>query len=74
LACSGAAPTAPNCTSPLDPLNTWTEKAFYAGQVNWDQVIASSVAGGKMTLNSRFGMDQSYQAPIQARFGAKFMF
>jgi len=58
------------------PLGTgyYTEAAFYAGQINWDQLIAKSVADGKMTLNPQFGMANSYQAPISARFGVRFTF
>jgi len=74
VACSGAVAGSPNCTAAADPLNTFTEQAFYAGTINWDQVIAASVATNKLTTNPRFGMDQSYQAPIQARFGVKFNF
>ena len=58
---------------PLGP-GFYTEAAFYAGQLNFDQLIASAVAQGKMTLNPQFGMDSAYQAPIQARFGVKFLF
>jgi hypothetical protein len=58
------------------PLGTgyYTEAAFYAGTLNFDQLIAKSVADGKMTLNPQFGMDSLYQAPIQARFNVKLRF
>jgi hypothetical protein len=58
------------------PLGTgyYTEAAFYAGTINWDQLIAKSVADGRMTLNPQFGMVNNYQAPISARFGVKFIF
>jgi len=52
----------------------YTEAAFYAGQLNFDQLIAKAVANGLMTLNPQFGMANSYQAPIVARFGVKFLF
>ena len=58
---------------PLGP-GYYTEAAFYAGQLNFDQLIAKSVADGKMTLNPQFGMDNFYQPPIQARFNVKFRF
>jgi hypothetical protein len=58
------------------PLGTgfYTESAFYAGQLNFDDLIAKSVAAGRMTLNPQFLMDNAYQDPIQARFGIKFLF
>ena len=52
----------------------YTEAAFYAGQLNFDQLIAKAVAANLMTLNPQFGMDSAYQAPIVARFGVKFLF
>ena len=52
----------------------YTEAAFYAGQLNFDQLISSAVAAGRMSLNSRFLKDNAYQAPIIARFGVKFTF
>ena len=58
---------------PLGP-GYYTEAEFYAGQLNFDQLIAKSVADGKMTLNPQFGMANAYQAPIVARFGVKFTF
>jgi hypothetical protein len=58
---------------PLGP-GYYTEAGFYAGQLNFDQIIASAVANGKMTLNPQFLMVNAYQAPILARFGVKFTF
>ena len=58
---------------PLGP-GYYTEAAFYAGQLNFDQLIAKSVADGKMTLNPQFGMARFYQSPIQARFAVKLRF
>ena len=58
---------------PLGP-GYYTEAQFYAGQLNFDQLIAKSVADGKMTLNPQFGMDSLYQSPIQARFNVKLRF
>jgi len=65
VARSGAIPAAPGY---------YTEAAFYAGQLNFDQLIAKSVAAGVMNLNPQFGLDSAYQAPIVARFGVKFLF
>jgi hypothetical protein len=58
---------------PLGP-GYYTEAAFYAGQLNFDQLIAKAVANGQMTLNPQFGMDSYYQAPIQARVAVKFRY
>jgi len=52
----------------------YTEAAFYAGQLNFDQLIQKSVANNLMALNPQFGMANAYQAPILARFGVKFLF
>jgi TonB dependent receptor/Carboxypeptidase regulatory-like domain len=52
----------------------YQEAAFYAGQLNFDTLIAKSVAAGLMNLNPQFGMANGYQAPILARFGVKFTF
>jgi hypothetical protein len=52
----------------------YTEAGFYAGQLNFDQLIAAAVAANRMTLNPQFLMVNSYQAPIVARFGVKFTF
>jgi hypothetical protein len=58
------------------PLATgyYEEAAFYAGKLNFDQLIAKAVANNVMTLNPQFGMDSLYQPPIQARFNVKFRF
>jgi TonB dependent receptor/Carboxypeptidase regulatory-like domain/TonB-dependent Receptor Plug Domain len=52
----------------------YTEAGFYAGQLDFDQLIAKAVADGKMTLNPQFLMANGYQAPIAARFGVRFTF
>jgi hypothetical protein len=62
---SGVIPNAPGY---------YQEAAFYAGQLDFDQLTAKAVAAGLMTLNPQFGMDSAYQAPIVARFGVKFTF
>jgi hypothetical protein len=46
----------------------FNEAAFYAGQVNFDQLISGRVA------DPRFMQPNGYQAPLQARFGVKFIF
>jgi hypothetical protein len=46
------------------------EKLFYQGQ----QTIASQIASQNIAKDPRFLMDNSYQAPILARFGVKFTF
>jgi len=58
------------------PLGTgyYTEAQFYAGQLDFNQLIDKAVASGLMSLNPQFGMDQYYQDPIVARFGVKFLF
>jgi hypothetical protein len=52
----------------------YQEAAFYAGQLNFDQLIQKAVASGAMTLNPQFLMVNSYQDPIAARIGVKFTF
>jgi hypothetical protein len=52
----------------------YQEAAFYAGQLDFDQLIAKAVANGVMSLNPQFGMANGYQDPIVARFGVKFTF
>ena len=52
----------------------YTEAAFYAGQLDFDQLIAKAVANNRMTLNPQFLMVNQYQDPIQLRFGVRFMF
>jgi hypothetical protein len=58
------------------PLGTgfYTESAFYAGQLDFDQLINAAVAAGRMTLNPQFLMANRYQDPIEARFGVRFVF
>jgi hypothetical protein len=46
------------------------EKAFYAGQ----QTIESQIAAQGVVKNPAFLMNNQFQAPIQARFGLKFIF
>ena len=62
---SGAIPLAPGY---------YTEAEFYAGQLNFDDLIAKSVANGFMLLNPQFLMANGYQAPIALRIGARFTF
>jgi Carboxypeptidase regulatory-like domain/TonB dependent receptor len=58
---------------PLAP-GYYQEAAFYAGQLNFDQLIQKSVDNGFMTLNPQFLMVNQYQDPIAARIGVKFTF
>jgi hypothetical protein len=58
---------------PLGP-GFYTEAEFYAGALDFDQLIAKSVAAGRMSLNPQFLMDNVFQAPIAARFGVRFTF
>ena len=58
---------------PLGP-GYYTEAEFYAGKLNFDQLIQKAEAAGLMAANPQFLMDSAYQAPIVARFGAKFIF
>ena len=62
---SGAIPLAPGY---------YTEAEFYAGHLNFDDLIAKSVANGFMLLNPQFLMANGYQAPIALRIGARFTF
>jgi carboxypeptidase family protein/TonB-dependent receptor-like protein len=52
----------------------YQEAAFYAGQIDFDQLIPKAIAAGFMAPNPQFGMANSYQAPIVARFGVRFTF
>ena len=52
----------------------YNEAAFYAGQLDFTQLIAQATASGALTPDPRFLMASSYQAPIAARFGIKFVF
>jgi hypothetical protein len=46
------------------------ENAFYAGQ----QTLASQITAQNVARDPRFLMDNSFQNPLQARFGVKFLF
>ena len=51
------------------------EKAFYAGQVNIQSLLdASAFPNGALRVDPRFLQNSSFQAPLQARFGVKFLF
>lgn len=52
----------------------YQEAAFYAGQLNFDDLINKAVANGFMALNPQFGMANGYQDPIVARFSVRFTF
>jgi len=52
----------------------YTEAAFYAGQLNFDQLISKAVAENRMTLNPQFGMANGFQDPIALRLGVRFTF
>ena len=57
----------------------FSETAFYAGQVNFDQLIAAgtaaaTAAGQASFVDPRFLMNNDFQAPILARIGVKFLF
>jgi len=54
--------------------NNYNEAAFYAGQLDFNQLIAASKASGAITPDPRFGLANAFEAPIQARFGVKFIF
>jgi hypothetical protein len=49
---------------------TPNEAAFYAGT----QTLASLITSQNVTQNPAFLMNNAFQAPIQARFGVKFIF
>jgi hypothetical protein len=55
---------------------TFDQGAFYAGQVNFDQLIQQAVAaqGGTSFLDPRFLQDYRYQNPLLARFTVRFTF
>ena len=57
-----------NGVTPLGP--DGTEEAFYRGQLNLADLINSQA----VERDPRFLQDSSFQAPIQARFGVKFLF
>jgi hypothetical protein len=46
------------------------ERLFYTGQ----QTLASLITSQNVVKDPRFLMDNSFQAPILARFGVKFTF
>ena len=52
----------------------YTESAFYNHQLDFHQLIAASLAAGRITADPRFNLASAYQTPIQARFGVKFTF
>jgi hypothetical protein len=52
----------------------YNEADFYAGRLNFDDLIAKSVAANLMTLNPQFLQANGYQAPIALRVGATFRF
>jgi hypothetical protein len=52
----------------------YTEAQFYAGQLDFDQLINAAVGAGRMTLNPQFLLANRYQDPIAARFGVRFVF
>jgi hypothetical protein len=57
---------------------TFDQSAFYAGQINFQQLIAAAsggVAPGSPTYQDpRFLLNNDFQTPILARFGVKFIF
>ncbi len=57
---------------------TFSEAAFYAGQISFDQLInakAAAVAPGSPSFQDpRFLQPNDFQTPILARFGVKFVF
>jgi len=57
----------------------FSESAFYAGQVDFQQLIAANTAaaaaaGSASYQDPRFLMANDFQAPLIARFGVKFLF
>ena len=52
----------------------FSEPDFYAGRVNFASVIAASQASGALVADPRFLQSNGWQAPMQARFGVKFVF
>jgi hypothetical protein len=58
---------------------TFDQAAFYAGQIDFEQLIsagtaAAQAAGRASFTDPRFLMNNDYQSPILARFGLKFLF
>jgi outer membrane receptor protein involved in Fe transport len=54
----------------VTPLVNGSEEAFYRGDVNLADLIVSQ----NVAKDPRFLMDNAFQAPLQARFGVKFIF
>jgi hypothetical protein len=52
----------------------YNEAAFYNHQLDFDALINSAIAAGRMSRDPRYLLDSAYQAPIQARFGVRFAF
>jgi Carboxypeptidase regulatory-like domain/TonB dependent receptor/TonB-dependent Receptor Plug Domain len=52
----------------------YNEADFYAGKLNFEDLIAKAVANNLMTLNPQFLKANGYQAPIALRLGATFRF
>ena len=64
-------------TIPVSTASTvglYSDAAFYAHALDFDQLIATAIARGQMTRDPRFLQANAFQAPIQARFGVKFSF
>jgi hypothetical protein len=58
---------------------TFDQAAFYAGQIDFEQLIsagtaAAQAAGRASFTDPRFDMNNDYQSPILARVGLKFLF
>jgi len=53
---------------------SFDEAAFYAGQVNIQSLINQQIASGAAVADPRFLKDNSYQTPLLARFGVRFLF
>ena len=53
-----------------DGIDIPSEAAFYSGQLDFDQLIASQ----GVVQDPRFLQDNGFQAPLQARFGVTFRF
>jgi len=53
---------------------SFSETAFYAGQINVQSIIDQLANGGGMAVDPRFMMPRDWQNPRVIRFGAKFTF
>jgi len=54
---------------------SFSETAFYAGQVNMQSLIdAVAFPNGGLRVDPRFLMPRDFQSPLVVRFGAKFTF